>query len=51
MGIISIGVGNCTLGRRQTDRDGNVVSETPAKFEIDPAANCVAIMPMNPDTM
>ena len=51
MGIISIGVGNCTLGCRQTDRDGNVVSETPAKFEIDPAGSCVAIVPLNPDTM
>ena len=51
MGIISIGVGNCTLGCRQTDRDGNVVSETPAKFEIDPAGSRVAIVPLNPDTM
>lgn len=51
MGIISIGVGNCTLGRRQTDRDGNVVSETPAKFEVDPEGSCVAIVPLNPDTM
>lgn len=51
MGIISIGVGNCTLGRRQTDRDGNVVSETPAKFEVDPAGSSVAIVPLNPETM
>ena len=51
MGIISIGVGNCTLGCRQTDRDGNVVSETPAKFEIDPAGSCVVIVPLNPETM
>lgn len=51
MGIISIGVGTCTLGRRQVDRDGNVVSETPAKFEVDPAGSCVAIVPLNQDTM
>lgn len=51
MGIISIGVGNCTLGRRQTDRDGNVVSETPAKWETDPAGGCVAIATLNLDTM
>lgn len=51
MGIISIGVGTCTLGRKQVDRDGNVVSETPAKFEVDPAGSCVAIVPLNPDTM
>ena len=37
MGIISIGVGTCTLGRRQVDRDGNVASETPARWEADPA--------------
>ena len=51
MGLISIGVGTCTLGRKQVDRDGNVVSETPAKFEVDPAGSCVAIVPLNPDTM
>lgn len=33
MGIISIGVGTCTMGRRQLDKDGNVVKETPAKWE------------------
>lgn len=51
MGLISIGVGTCTLGRKQVDRDGNVVSETPAKFEVDPAGSCVAIVPLNQDTM
>ena len=51
MGIISIGVGNCTMGRRQVDRDGNVVSETPARWEADPAGGSVAIVPLNPDTM
>lgn len=51
MGIISIGVGTCTLGRRQVDRDGNVGSETPARWEADPAGGSVAIVPLNPDTM
>ena len=51
MGIISIGVGTCTLGRRQVDRDGNVASETPARWEADPAGGSVAIVPLNPDTM
>ena len=51
MGIISIGVGTCTLGRRQADRDGNVVSETPAHWEADPDGSCVAIIPLNPETM
>ena len=51
MGIISIGVGTCTLGRRQVDKDGNVVSETPARWEADPDGSCVAIIPLNPETM
>ena len=51
MGVIAIGVGTCTLGRRQVDRDGNMVSETKAKWEADPAGESVAIVPLNPDTM
>lgn len=51
MGIISIGVGTCTLGRRQVGKDGKVVSETPARWEADPAGGSVAIVPLNPDTM
>ena len=51
MGIISIGVGNCTMGRRQMDRDGNVVKETPASWEADPEGGSVAIVPLNPETM
>ena len=51
MGIISIGVGTCTLGRRQLDKDGNVVKETPASWEADPEGGSVAIVPLNPDTM
>ena len=51
MGIISIGVGTCTLGRRQLDKDGNVVKETPARWEADPEGGSVAIVPLNPDTM
>ena len=51
MGIISIGVGICTLGRRQLDKDGNVVKETPASWEADPEGSSVAIVPLNPETM
>lgn len=51
MGIISIGVGTCTLGRRQLDKDGNVVKETPARWETDPEGSSVAIVPLNPETM
>ena len=49
MGIISIGVGTCTLGRRQLDKDGNVVKETPAKWEADPEGS--SVVPLNPETM
>ena len=51
MGIISIGVGTCTLGRRQLDKDGNVVKETPAKWEADQEGSSVATVPLNPETM
>jgi len=51
MGLISIGVGTCTLGRRQLDKDGNVVKETPASWETDPEGSSVAIVPLNPETM
>lgn len=51
MGVIAIGVGTCTLGRRKVDKDGNVVSETPAQWEADQAGGSVAIVPLNPDTM
>lgn len=51
MGLISIGVGTCTLGCRTVDKDGNTVSETPAKWEVDPEGSCVAIALLNPDTM
>ena len=51
MGVIAIGVGTCTLGRRQVDRDGNVASETPAQWEADRAGGSVAIVPLTQDTM
>ena len=51
MGIISIGVGTCTLGRKDVDKDGNVIKETPAKWEVDPEGSAVAIVPLNPETM
>ena len=44
-------MGTCTLGRRQLDKDGNVVKETPASWEADPEGGSVAIVPLNPETM
>lgn len=51
IGVIAIQKGNFTLGRRQLDKDGNVVKETPPRWEYDPAGACVAIVPLKPDTM
>ena len=51
MGIISIGVGTCTMGHRKLDKDGNVVSETLARWEEDPEGRSVAVVRLNPDTM
>ena len=34
MGIISIGVGTAHMGRKQVDKDGNVVKETPARWNF-----------------
>lgn len=51
IGVIAIQKGNFTLGRRQLDKDGNVVKETPPRWEHDPAGACVAIVPLKPDTM
>ena len=51
IGVIAIQKGNFTLGRRQLDKDGNVVKETPPRWEHDPAGACVAIVPLKPETM
>ncbi len=51
MAIIGIGTGTCTLGRRNTDKDGKVISETPAKWEPSPDGGSVAIWPIDPETM
>ena len=51
MGIISIGVGTAHMGRKQVDKDGNVVKETPARWEVDPEGGSVAIIPLNAETM
>lgn len=50
MSIICVARGHATMGRRTTDKDGNVISQTPAKFETDPAGPCVAVWTENDDT-
>lgn len=51
VGIIGIGIGNARMGVRRTDKDGNVTSETPARWEPDETGGAVCIWPMNPETM
>ncbi len=50
MAIIGIGTGTCTLGRRQVDKDGNIIKETKASWEPDPNGGSVAIWPIDPET-
>lgn len=51
MSIVFLAKGTCTLGRTQTDKDGNVVASTPAQFTIDNAGGSVAVGLLNPETM
>lgn len=49
--IICIGVGDAHLGRTTLDRDGNVISSTPARWEPNPEGGAVAMWSVNPETM
>ena len=51
MSIVFLAKGTTTLGRTQTDKDGNVVSHTPAQFSIDDSGRSVAIGELDPETM
>lgn len=51
MSIVFLAKGTTTLGRTQTDKDGNVVSHTPAQFTIDATGGSVAIGELDPETM
>lgn len=50
MAVIGMGLGTCTLGCKRTDKDGNVISQTPARWEAGPDGGSVAIWPMDPET-
>ena len=43
MSALFMAVGTCTLGQTEVDKDGNVVKETKAKFELDPKGGCVIV--------
>lgn len=51
MSIVFLAKGTCTLGRTQTDKEGNVVKHTPAQFEMDNAGGSVAVGLLDPETM
>lgn len=51
MGLIGIGVGTAHMGSMKTGPHGEVLSVTPTRWETDPAGGCVAIWPLNPETM
>ena len=44
IGVIAIQKGNFTLGRRQLDKDGNVVKETPPRWEHDMYATSASVL-------
>ncbi|MEG2175620.1 MAG: hypothetical protein RRY97_02000 [Oscillibacter sp.] len=51
MGMVFIGVGTATLGRCTKNAAGEIVSQTPASWEPNPAGGCVAIAPLDPEKM
>lgn len=51
MGMVFIGVGDATLGRCTKNAAGEIVSQTPASWEPNPAGGCVAIAPLDPEKM
>lgn len=51
MSIICIAKGTATMGCRTTDKDGKVISQTPARWEPNPNGGCVALWTADPETM
>lgn len=51
MSVVFLAKGTCTLGRTQTDKDGNVVNSTPAQFTTNAAGGSVAVGLLDPETM
>ena len=50
MSIICIAKGTATIGRTTRGADGQIISQTPARWEHDPDGGCVALWTMNPET-
>ena len=51
MSIVYIAKGTCHLGRTQTDKDGNILSSTPAHFEINNAGGSVVVGLLDQESM
>lgn len=51
MSAIFIGRGDCHLGTTRTDKDGNVIEQTGAKWEPNPEGGCIAISDIDPEKM
>lgn len=51
MSAIFLVTGTATIGMTKTDKEGNVVSRTPAQFTIDDTGGSVAIGELDPETM
>ncbi len=51
MSMIFLGVGRAYMGINRTDKDGNVISSEPPRWENDPKGGCIAIGKLNPETM
>lgn len=48
--MVFIAKGTCVLGRTQRDKDGNITSETSARFNFDDAGGTVAVGELNAET-
>lgn len=51
MPMIFLATGNFNLGRINRNKNGNVIKETPPKFEHNDKGNCVIVGKINPETM
>ena len=51
MSAIFLMRGSCSLGRTQRDKDGNIVSETPAQFTADKSGGSIAVGELDSETM
>jgi hypothetical protein len=51
MSALFLATGNCYLGRKTTDENGNVIKETPPRFEYADNGSCIVISELDPKTM